>query len=447
MTRKRYTHKKQIPKITNHNVDVGDLNSAMKYVVVQMDCGDEMSLQVRVNVGSRDETEDIKGISHLLEHMFFQGSKSYPTSKQLEKEIYSCGGNYNAYTDYHETVYHTEASVSCAETVAKIMSSSLYHSLLKQSNLTNEKNVVVNELRDALSNTEEAVSQNLLSDMFKDTRMEQDVGGTVNTVQKITCSQLRNFLNTYYSQDMIVVFCSSRPVKEGVTLLQRYFCKQPHYSVKTDPKITQDKTRQLYPDYLLHRTPVLPFRTVYIKSSDEQSFVSVGFPCCKYSETKHCYEMIILSEFLTGYMNSLLYTVLRQKHGLIYHIDSMCDFYQDMGLFVIRCTSTNQQAKVKQTVNLIMECITNLNTSLNRKDIIRVKKHLLKSINLSKNDPHSVGAEYAQDVYHLGKEEHLRDKYKIIQDITLNNLKQTCHKYLQPKLATVSYSGTSNYWK
>jgi len=114
---------------------------------------------------------------------------------------------------------------------------------------------------------------------------------------------------------------------------------------------------------------------------------------------------------------------------------------------VIRCTSTNQQAKVKQTVNLIMECITNLNTSLNRKDIIRVKKHLLKSINLSKNDPHSVGAEYAQDVYHLGKVEHLRDKYKIIQDITLNNLKQTCHKYLQPKLATVSYSGTSNYWK
>ena len=100
MTRKRYTHKKQIPKITNHHVDVGDLNSAMKYVVVQMDCGDEMSLQVRVNVGSRDETEDIKGISHLLEHMFFQGSKSYPTSKQLEKEIYSCGGNYNAYTTY-----------------------------------------------------------------------------------------------------------------------------------------------------------------------------------------------------------------------------------------------------------------------------------------------------------------------------------------------------------
>ena len=75
------------PKIHNHRVEIGDLNESMKYVVVQMNCGDEMSLQVRVNVGSRDETDDIKGISHLLEHMFFQGSKGFPTSKQLEQQI------------------------------------------------------------------------------------------------------------------------------------------------------------------------------------------------------------------------------------------------------------------------------------------------------------------------------------------------------------------------
>lgn len=448
MKQKQYTRKKtKHLKIQNHRVDVGDLNESMKYVVVQMDCGDEMSLQVRVNVGSRDETDDIKGISHLLEHMFFQGSRQYPTSKELEKQIYSCGGNYSAYTDYHETVYHTEASVSCSEQVAEIMSGSLYDSLLKQKNLDNEKKVVINELRDALSNDQEVVSQNLLSDMFKDTRLEGDIGGTVDTVNKITLSQLRNFLNTYYLQDMIIVYCSSRPIREGITLLKQYFSKQPHYSVKPDPKITQDKQRIFYPDHLLLRKPVSPFHTVYHKSSQEQSFLSIGFPCCKYTETQQCYEMIIISEFLTGYMNSQLYTVLRQKHGLIYHIDSGCEFYEDMGFFVIHCTSTNQKAKVKKTVELIIQCIKDLEKRLNKKDIHRVKQHLIQSINLGKNNPHSVGAEYAQDVYHLGKVEHLRDKYKVIHDITLKDLKHTSRKYLQPHLATVSYSGTTEYLK
>lgn len=448
MKPKQYTRKKtKQPKIQNHRVEVGDLNDSMKYVVVQMDCGDEMSLQVRVNVGSRDETDDIKGISHLLEHMFFQGSKGFPTSKQLEQQIYACGGNYNAYTDYHETVYHTEASASCSEKVAEIMSESVYNSLLKQKNLDNEKKVVVNELRDALSNDQEVVSQNLLSDMFQDTRLEGDIGGTVDTVKKITLSQLRNFLNTYYLQDMIVVYCSSQHVKQGVDLLKRYFSKQPHYSVKRDPKITQDKQRILYPNHLSLRKPVSPFRTVYHKSSQEQSFLSIGFPCCKYSETKQCYEMIMISEFLTGYMNSLLYTVLRQKHGLIYHIDSGCEFYEDMGFFVISCTSTNQKAKVRKTVDLIIQCVAKLDKLLNKKDIQRVKQHLIKGINLGKNMPHSVGAEYSQDVYHLGKVEHLRDKYKIINEITMKELKQTFRKYLQPQLATVSYSGTTEYLK
>ena len=94
-----------------------------------------------------------------------------------------------------------------------------------------------------------------------------------------------------------------------------------------------------------------------------------------------------------------------------------------------------------------MKCIAKLDKLLNTQDINRVKQHLLKGINLGKNMPHSVGAEYAQDVYHLGKVEHLRDKYKIIHGITMKGLKQTCCKYLQPHLATVSYSGKQQFLK
>ena len=66
----------------------GNLNPCMKYLVNRVKDTKKMSLQIFVKVGSRDETSEISGMSHLLEHMFFQGSQSYPTVKQLETQIY-----------------------------------------------------------------------------------------------------------------------------------------------------------------------------------------------------------------------------------------------------------------------------------------------------------------------------------------------------------------------
>ena len=45
----------------------------IRYIVTNTNCGDEVVALIRVNVGSRDEKDSIKGMSHILEHMFFRG--------------------------------------------------------------------------------------------------------------------------------------------------------------------------------------------------------------------------------------------------------------------------------------------------------------------------------------------------------------------------------------
>src|SRR5215510_4660394 len=67
-------------------------------------------------VGSRNEHQGIIGISHLFEHMMFNGSKRY-CRKQFDRVLESHGGRWNAYTSHDMTVYHEEIAAEALEIV------------------------------------------------------------------------------------------------------------------------------------------------------------------------------------------------------------------------------------------------------------------------------------------------------------------------------------------
>ena len=85
----------------------------------------------------------------------------------------------------------------------------------------------------------------------------------------------------------------------------------------------------------------------YVHKNVEQSFITITFPSYKYSDQK-TYITSLISQLLTGYMSSKLYNVLRNKHGLVYHISSGEDIYEDLGRFHIHC-STKNNSKSKKT--------------------------------------------------------------------------------------------------
>ena len=71
------------------DIKIGKLSkNKIHYIISNILCSNQCILLLRINVGSRDESNEIKGISHLLEHMFFQGTKKYPIQKDLLNELY-----------------------------------------------------------------------------------------------------------------------------------------------------------------------------------------------------------------------------------------------------------------------------------------------------------------------------------------------------------------------
>src|SRR5688572_24291867 len=97
-----------------------------------------VSMYTFFRVGSRNERPGITGISHLFEHMMFNGAKKYGP-KEFDRVLESSGGYSNAYTTYDMTVYHEEFAAEALETVIDLESDRMRSLTISDATLSRER--------------------------------------------------------------------------------------------------------------------------------------------------------------------------------------------------------------------------------------------------------------------------------------------------------------------
>ena len=97
-----------------------------------------------VNTGARDESADVAGVSHFLEHMMFKGT-ARRTPEDINREFDELGANYNAYTSEERTVYYGAVLPERSERLLDLLTDMMRPSL-RQSDFDIEKNVILEEI-------------------------------------------------------------------------------------------------------------------------------------------------------------------------------------------------------------------------------------------------------------------------------------------------------------
>ena len=100
-----------------------------------------------VGVGSRREDEANAGLSHLLEHLVFKGTRRYPEPGGLSEAVEGCGGSVNASTDRELTVYSARVPAEAAPRALEVIADLVLSPLLRRRDLIGEKPVIVDEIR------------------------------------------------------------------------------------------------------------------------------------------------------------------------------------------------------------------------------------------------------------------------------------------------------------
>ena len=132
------------------------LSNGLTIVTDTLPTVETVSLGVWVRVGSRYESADFNGISHMLEHMAFKGTEQRD-ARQIAEEIESVGGHLNAFTSSETTAYHASVMKENVFLALNMIADILQNSTFLDEELTRERAVIIQEIAHSQDSPEDLV--------------------------------------------------------------------------------------------------------------------------------------------------------------------------------------------------------------------------------------------------------------------------------------------------
>eukprot|EP00300_Choanocystis_sp_HF-7_P036375 c52221_g1_i1.p1 GENE.c52221_g1_i1~~c52221_g1_i1.p1 ORF type:complete len:1195 (+),score=240.48 c52221_g1_i1:24-3587(+) len=159
-----------------------------------------VSVQVWHRVGSHNEDISVNGVSHLLEHLLFKGTRDRPI--QFMRLFYALGADSNAFTNLDVTVYYETAESDKLEHLLTLEVDRMTNALIDSEHVTSERDVVISELMGYEGRASYRLNRALLLKIFGNkTGYGLPVGGFVEDVESLTLEQVQEHYQKHYGPD------------------------------------------------------------------------------------------------------------------------------------------------------------------------------------------------------------------------------------------------------
>ncbi len=175
------------------------------------ECNDEAhstALGFFVQSGARDETDDVAGVSHFLEHMVFKGTPKR-SADDVNREFDEMGAHYNAFTSEEQTVYYA-AVLPEYQTAAVELLGDIIRPSLRDDDFTTEKQVIVEEIRMYQDQPPFGADDRIKEAFFGRHPLARSVLGTVQSITDLPVEAMRAYFEQRYSPDNIALVGSGR---------------------------------------------------------------------------------------------------------------------------------------------------------------------------------------------------------------------------------------------
>ncbi len=159
-----------------------------------------------VRTGSRDETKQINGVSHFLEHMLFKGTENLDAF-EVNKAFDGTGAQFNAFTSEENTVYYAAVLPEYVIEVTKLWIE-LMRPALRDEDFNIEKNVIKEEIAMYKDTPSFDVMDRCRSLHFGGHPCGNSVLGGEKSIEDLTVEQMRNYFVTRYAPDNMIFTCA-----------------------------------------------------------------------------------------------------------------------------------------------------------------------------------------------------------------------------------------------
>lgn len=219
-----------MPKLSKELKAVADsvieetLPNGLKVRLLPSDAVPTCSLYTFFRVGARNEKPGITGISHLFEHMMFNGAKKYGPGK-FDRVLESSGGTSNAYTSNDVTVYYEDFMAEALETVLDLESDRMKSLQVTPKMLESERQVVMEERRLRVDNEIGGLMDEELSTLvWKAHPYRWPVIGWMKDIANIKREDCLDYFRTFYAPNNATLYVSGDfEPKAAMKLIKKYY--------------------------------------------------------------------------------------------------------------------------------------------------------------------------------------------------------------------------------
>src|SRR5436190_13304487 len=163
------------------------------------------AIDVGVRGGSRDEEPETVGAAHFMEHMYFQGTPTRPTARDIDREITSRGGWLNAWTGWESINFQAVVPNEEFDRALAVVSDLLVNALFEEAKIDKERRVVLEELNRRLNSPSGHVQDVFAQTIFAGHPAENLPIGNRDTLARSTRDVLVKFRDTYFVASNMVV--------------------------------------------------------------------------------------------------------------------------------------------------------------------------------------------------------------------------------------------------
>jgi len=188
-----------------------------------------------VKTGSRDESSELSGVSHFLEHMTFKGTPTR-SAEQVNRELDEIGSQSNAFTSEEQTVYYATVLPEYQERAVELLSDIMRPSL-REDDFTTEKKVILEEILKYEDQPPFGAHEKCMEHFFGDHPLHRNVLGTAESVEALTPDSMREYFHRRYSPGNITLVAAGNVDFDALIEQAERFCGQWH-QVDTERNIT-----------------------------------------------------------------------------------------------------------------------------------------------------------------------------------------------------------------
>ncbi|MFO1242830.1 MAG: pitrilysin family protein [Rickettsiales bacterium] len=400
------------------------LDNGLRIASETMPSVETVAVAVAVGVGARHEEERENGISHLLEHMAFKGTKTR-SAKDIAELFDDIGGQSNAYTSMENTVYYAKVMKENLASAVDILGDILTNSVMDKQELAREQQVILQEIAMQQDTPDDLVFDMFTMAAYPEQALGRSILGTPEKVSSFTADDIFGYMGKHYiPARMVVTAAGNLNHEEFVGYVKERFA---------DMKATQQPP--------LHNAT---YKGGEFRKEDdlEQLHIVLGCSGVGYNDRDY-YVAQLLTTILGGGMSSRLFQEIREKRGLVYHVSSSLSAYRETGIFAIYAGLSGDKAE--EFIPVTCEELHKICTGVTDAELQRAKNQYRSGLLMARENTSSVAEWMARHLLNYDRYKSASEILSEIERITRDDVTRIAKKLFSNMDVTLAALGPTGH--